>query len=134
MQIQVVKQFKFDSAHFLTEYVGKCANLHGHTYMLEIGVTSDVLHKGFVMDFGVVKDIINPYIEMMDHNMLNEISTQTKWGDKAKNFPTKTTAENMVVWLYHELVFEFAKYDSLVSLSLIRLWETPTSYAEWRAE
>lgn len=142
MRITVVKQFVFDSAHFLTDYVGKCANMHGHTYKLEVGVSGEVNDKGFIMDFGHLKQMVQPYIDMMDHNMLNEISTQVKWGSKSMNFPTKSTAENMVMYLYHELVYQFREnnkapnggIDTDMQISFIRLWETPTSYAEWRAE
>jgi 6-pyruvoyltetrahydropterin/6-carboxytetrahydropterin synthase len=106
--------------------------MHGHTYHLEVGISGVVDEKGFVMDFGEIKDIINPYIELMDHKVLNELPDKTILG---VDFPTKTTAENMVIWLYKELAIKIAGNSKMTRrLTLLRLWETPTSYAEWRQE
>ena len=47
---------EFDAAHSLPGYQGKCANLHGHTYQVEIVVEGDVGDDGFVMDFYQLKE------------------------------------------------------------------------------
>ncbi|MDQ1262075.1 MAG: 6-pyruvoyltetrahydropterin/6-carboxytetrahydropterin synthase, partial [Euryarchaeota archaeon] len=49
---------EFDAAHSLPGYQGKCANLHGHTYQVEIVVVGNVGDDGFVMDFYQLKKII----------------------------------------------------------------------------
>ena len=49
---------EFDAAHSLPGYQGKCANLHGHTYQVEIVVEGDVGEDGFVMDFYQLKKIL----------------------------------------------------------------------------
>ena len=41
----------FDAAHSLPGYQGKCANLHGHTYMVEVVIEGAIGENGFVMDF-----------------------------------------------------------------------------------
>lgn len=122
MEIMVVKEFTFDSAHFLPFHEGKCKNVHGHTYKLQIGITAEPNENGIVMDFGDLKKVITKIIiEEMDHQFLN--SKETENGFPAKN----PTAENMVKWIV-ETVKVFAKE----TLSFVRLYETPTSYAEWR--
>jgi len=49
---------EFDAAHSLPGYQGKCANLHGHTYQVEIVVEGDVGVDGFVMDFYLLKKLL----------------------------------------------------------------------------
>jgi len=121
-QITVVKEFTFDAAHYLPGYDGACANLHGHTYRLQVGVKYSIdPQTGMVMDFGILKSVIQPIIDRLDHACLNDI------GDNG--FPcTLPTAENMVLWMAEQLL------QVISVLEFIRLYETPTSYAEWRNE
>lgn len=124
--VMVVKQFWFDAAHYLPDHPGKCKNLHGHRWMLEIGVkTSDgrLNDAGMVIDFGDLKRIVNErIIDKLDHTFINEVNLEC--------FPNECpTAENMLDW------FKFALDGALpdnCELALIRLWETTSSYAEWR--
>ncbi len=107
----VAKEFVFDSAHKLKWHKGKCKNLHGHTYKLQILVEGKLNKQGIVIDFGDMKKIIKrEVIEKLDHRYLNEI---------IKN----PTAENISIWIWEELK------DKIKDLKEIRLWETPTSFA-----
>lgn len=128
MKVTVIKEFTFDSAHHLPNHPGKCKNPHGHTYKLQVGfrgVPDEA--TGMVIDFGDIESTVITLLSDLDHKDLNQVDLI--------NFPKQTpTAENMVIWLarYLEtLFFQNPKYDK-VEVSLIRLWETPTSYAEWR--
>ena len=64
---------EFDAAHSLPGYQGKCANLHGHTYQVEIVVEGDVGNDGFVMDFYQLKKILAAALQDLDHGYLNDI-------------------------------------------------------------
>ncbi len=64
---------EFDAAHSLPGYQGKCANLHGHTYQVEIVVEGDVGDDGFVMDFYQIKKILAAALQDLDHSYLNDI-------------------------------------------------------------
>lgn len=124
MMITAVKEFVFDSAHFLPYHEGNCRNLHGHTYRLQVGVRGPVNPKtGMVVDFALIKWVVkHSIIDEMDHGYLNEIDF--------KNFPKENpTAENMVKWI-RDVLLEELKVPA--ELCFIRLYETPTSYAEWR--
>ena len=123
MKITVVKEFTFDAAHWLPNYPGLCANLHGHTYRLQIGISGKIdPNTGMVYDFAKLKELVQYHItKHLDHICLNECTEP--------GFPAKMpTAENMVDWI----VGCFQGKEE--NLQLVRLWETPTSYAEWRAE
>lgn len=122
--ISVTKIFKFDAAHFLPEHSGKCADLHGHTYRLEVtvarkdgGLVAEGSSAGMVIDFSDLKAIVQrEIIEKVDHKMLNDI------------FPFRTTAENMVIRFYEVLEQQLTPLD--VEILKLRLWETQTSFAE----
>lgn len=124
-RVLVSKEFTFDAAHHLHHYEGKCKNLHGHTYRVILGVSGYTDERGLVIDFGDIKDIWKQKIEIhLDHRYLNETLP-----------PMNTTAENIVVWIYEKLAealqegpFKGARVE------FVRLYETPTSYAEAKRE
>ncbi len=134
MEITVVKEFTFDAAHYLPNHPGKCKNLHGHTYKLQIGVKGEIDPKtGMVVDFGRLKELVDSIIvEKLDHHHLNSLLDLT--GPDLQNFPNlNPTAEQMVRWVVLILNSYFLKeWEGLVALNFVRLYETPTSYAEWR--
>ena len=114
----ITKIMEFEAAHCLTGHKGKCKNVHGHSYKLEVTVGSDTLVDGMVMDFGDLKNMMKYVVdEYFDHSFIND------W------FPGYPTAENMVWWVKEHLSGQL----NSCKLVSIRLWETSTSYAEWRA-
>jgi 6-pyruvoyltetrahydropterin/6-carboxytetrahydropterin synthase len=120
-QVLVSKEFTFDSAHHLHCYEGKCQNLHGHTYRLQVVMSGRTDDRGLTIDFSDIKRIAKQYvIDRLDHQYLNEVLPLMN-----------TTAENMVVWIYEKIqsALEQEYENSEVRLEEIRLWETPTSYA-----
>jgi len=124
MKLMVVKEFTFDSAHYLPGYPGMCANTHGHTYRLRIGVSGEInLDSGMVCDFArLKKEIEKNIISILDHTCLNDLHYNRP------HFPySMPTAENMVTWIVEFIQVHFDK-----TLELVQLWETPTSYCEWR--
>lgn len=128
-RVLVSKEFTFDSAHHLHCYEGKCKNLHGHTYKVIFGLSGYVDERGLLIDFSDIKDIWKQEIEIyLDHKYLNETLP-----------PMNTTAENMVVWIYEKMKEALEKEDRQqkylgARVEFVRLYETPTSYAEARRE
>ena len=129
--ITVVKEFTFDAAHRLPNYLGKCVNLHGHTYKLQVGFRRTViLETGMVVDFNDLSAIVKAeVVQPLDHTYLNEVTLD----DFPREMPT---AENMIIWIIGRLYAATARSAAFTSadLVLVRLWETPTSYAEWVPE
>ncbi|PEX93756.1 6-carboxytetrahydropterin synthase QueD [Bacillus cereus] len=128
-RVMVSKEFTFDAAHHLHCYEGKCKNLHGHTYKVVFGISAYVNEIGLAIDFGDIKEIWKNEIEIyLDHRYLNETLP-------AMN----TTAENMVVWIYEKMAEALTKDNRAneykgARVEFVRLFETPTSYAEVRRE
>ena len=70
----------FDSAHFLTDYYGRCENLHGHRWRLVAYIEQDELQtegtmKDMVVDFGEFKRVVRALAEELDHTFLVEQGT-----------------------------------------------------------
>ena len=101
---------KFSAAHELKNYIGECANLHGHTYKLQVTLKTNVLQKDMVIDFKVLKKIlINTIDKKFDHKYINKIVDYNP------------TAENMAKDIYYML----KKKVALVSK--VELWEGDNS-------
>jgi len=66
----------FSAAHSLRHYQGKCENLHGHNFSVELTIEGDKLDKKveFVLDFKIVKNYLNKVLAQLDHCVLNEIT------------------------------------------------------------
>ncbi|MFE0503301.1 6-carboxytetrahydropterin synthase QueD [Peribacillus butanolivorans] len=124
-RVMVSKEFTFDAAHHLHDYEGKCKNLHGHTYRVIFGLSGYTDSRGLMIDFGDIKEIWKNEIEIhLDHRYLNETLPLMN-----------TTAENMVVWIYEKMAEALlAKNYEGARVEFVRLYETPTSYAEARRE
>lgn len=119
--VEVTKEFTFDSCHQLLNYQGACERLHGHTYKLQVTVKGTPDARGIVLDFKQLKEVVEQRIVgELDHYNLND------------KLYYNTTAENMVVHFY-DVVKTYCDTRDLTVVA-VRLWETPTSYAEYRGE
>jgi len=105
---------EFDSAHQLRGYVGKCANLHGHTYKLAVSVQGQQLDQaGMVYDFVDMKALMKEVADELDHHFINEIPPFDE---------INPTAENISAYIYHRLK---SRLPQEVRLKQVELWETP---------
>lgn len=139
-EVKVCKIFTFDSAHQLVGHKGKCANVHGHTYKLEVVLQGKVIgpenfsDEGFVIDFSDVKDIVKSLIvDSLDHSFLamgNEpvLATLKETESKVSELGFRTTVENMAVHICYTL------REAQLPVYAVKLWETPNSWAEVLAE
>lgn len=137
---RVSKEFSFDMAHLLDGHDGKCQNLHGHTYKLQVEVAGDLLvdgaKKSMVMDFSDLKAVVKKAIlDPMDHAFIYDQTSEReskiaillqKLQSKTFGVNFRTTAEEMARFIFQRL-----KYDEKLPISAIRLWETPTSFCEY---
>lgn len=140
--MKITKIFTFDASHMLDGHDGKCQNLHGHTYRLEITVADGLIQGGakdsMVMDFTDFKAIVKrELLDGFDHAFLydggNERETQIAtllegWNMKTMRLDGRTTAENMSMMMFSRLKQAGLKVCS------VKLWETPSSCAEYEGE
>lgn len=143
--IRITKQFTFETAHALHGYDGKCKNMHGHSYKLDVTVIgepiSDNSHVkfGMVIDFGDLKKIVNSEIvDIFDHaTVLNKNTPHTElaktlidYGHNVLLVNYQPTTEMMVIDFASKIS---ALLSENIKLHSLRLSETTTSYAEWFA-
>lgn len=133
----ISKDIKFDCAHMLSNYDGKCSNLHGHTYHGTVILEGSVNPKtGMLLDYNRIKKIVDEFdhaIIFSAQNMRNEAESKlyewaVAYGMKRVNLPTgKSTAERIVEYLAAS--FLLPGIDAVH----IRLSETDGSWAETEA-
>jgi len=101
----------FSAAHSLPRHPGKCKDLHGHTYRVDVVVDGAKKEDTeCVADFAEVKALIEDVVELVDHKHLNEVIS----------YPT---SENIALFLKVELEKRLNGSDLGVTLHSIRLWE-----------
>jgi 6-pyruvoyltetrahydropterin/6-carboxytetrahydropterin synthase len=128
--VRIARRESFNAAHQLRDprlsdaenqrLFGKCSNLHGHNYVLEVVVAGQVdQSSGYVLDLKVLSDVIGrQIIRDVDHRNLN---TDVPW--LCGRIPT---AENLALVFWDRLRAEFP--DGL--LRSVRVWETEKNWAE----
>lgn len=136
--LTISKDIKFDCAHMLSNYEGKCANLHGHTYHGTVILTGCVNPvTDMLLDYNKIKQIVDEFdhaIVFSAQNMRNEAENKLQewavdYNMKYIILPTgKSTAERMADYL----AARFIEQPGIQYVS-IRLSETDGSWAEVRA-
>lgn len=131
-------EHSFDSAHFLSGYEGKCANIHGHRWKVEVEVQSETLAhggqlNGMVIDFGDLKKDVKAMVDSYDHALIVEVGSmrcETLDCLKQDGFNVilvdfRTTAEN-----FSKFFFELMK-DKGYNVKRTTVYETPTNSASY---
>lgn len=112
----------FSAAHFLREYEGRCENLHGHNWRVEVTVRSTELDKaGMGLDFRLLKEKTAAVLSLLDHSVVNE---------KGPFTTLNPSSENLARYIFDEL--SGALEDGRVAMHAVRVWESETSWAEYR--
>lgn len=143
--MKITKEITFDAAHMLSNYSGKCNNLHGHTYKLQVTLEGEVDKKtNMLVDFNDLKTILNETVMCnFDHSIIfsapefreeseNEL---LKWAVKYNEKSIilckgKSTCENMSP-IIRDIISGHLKNHNYKGLKVsVKLWETPTSFAE----
>ena len=127
---------EFDSAHFLKGYTGRCANIHGHRWVVELDVQSDHIesegpYRGMVVDFGKLKDDLKQETARLDHTLIFEkgsLREKTLEAMKEEGFDMvevdfRPTAENFAVYFYNIMK------DKGYEVKRAGVYETPDNYA-----
>ncbi len=143
--IRITKQFSFETGHALYGYDGKCKNIHGHSYQLNVTVIGKPIDDasnvkyGMVIDFGDLKKIVKEEIvDVFDHaTVFNKNTPHLELGkdlmDKGHNVllvDYQPTSEMMVIDFAQKIK---ARLPEHIKLHSLKLQETTTSLAEWFA-
>ncbi len=121
----------FDAAHFLSNYNGKCKNIHGHRWRVIATIKGEVM-DGMLVDFNIFKKDLKAICDYFDHTFIVEVgSLESDLYDRLcelfeiRDVDFRTTAENFSKYFFDELN---KKYD----VESICVYETPTNKAVYR--
>lgn len=143
--IRITKQFSFETGHALYGYDGKCKNVHGHSYRLDVTVIGKPISDhtnvkfGMVIDFSDLKKIVKEEIvDVFDHATV--FNKNTPHVELAKELQERD--HNVLLVNYQPtsemMVIDFAekiknRLPKTITLHSLKLQETATSYAQWFA-
>ncbi len=109
----------FSSAHNLKGYKGKCEELHGHNWRVEVAVCAEKLDAtGMVVDFKLLKEKLGEVMTELDHKHLNELEAFKKMNP---------TSENIAYYVYQKL----CRKSRALDIKEVTVWETDTSSATY---
>jgi 6-pyruvoyltetrahydropterin/6-carboxytetrahydropterin synthase len=114
-EVTIIKSFS--AAHMLTAIGGKCEELHGHNFKVEVTVAAQDLNKsGILIDFRKVKEWLQEILDKMDHKHLNE-------------FPSflgeNPSSENIALYIHKEMKLKARQTE--IKVSRVKVWESENS-------
>ena len=128
----------FDSAHFLAGYHGKCANIHGHRWVVEAIVAQEELimsgeKRGMVLDFSDLKKAVRKIADSFDHMLIFEsgslkpttVAALEDEGFCLREVSFRPTAENFARHFYGLLA------ASHLPVKSVTVYETPDNCATY---
>lgn len=117
---EVKVETNFSSAHHLLNYKGKCENQHGHNWKVEVSAKGEKLDKSNILiDFKILKKIVNETMEYLDHKDLNELE---EFKDESPS------SEFIAKFIYYKIK------ERIQEVSRVDVFETPTSKASYFEE
>ena len=111
---------QFSAAHQLRGYKGKCEQMHGHNWRVQVSISSEKLNDiGIVIDFHDLKNLTIEIVSPLDHSHLNEVFPFTE---------INPSSENIAKW-----IFESAKkrLEGIVKVNSVTVWESENSSATY---
>ena len=121
---EVTVEAGFSSGHFLRNYQGKCENPHGHNYKVRVTLIGRELDStGLLLDFKLLKTVMRPVIERIDHQMLNDIEPWTE---------LNPSAENIACYFYQQTSVQLLEMTAgRVRVKDCTIWETDSTTATY---
>ena len=111
-EVTIIKSFS--AAHVLAEIGGKCEELHGHNFKVEVTVAAPKLNSaGLLIDFRVVKKWLAEILEDIDHKYLNTLPSFAG---------INPSAENIAKYIGEKMESETKKV--FVKVIKVKVWES----------
>jgi len=118
MIVELMKEYRFEAAHRLPQVPAghKCANVHGHSYKVELYVTGPVdPATGWLIDFGVIDERWTDLFNRLDHHYLNDVPGLEN-----------STCEHVAIYVWNHMK------KAIDALSAVTVWETYDSRCTYR--
>ncbi|MCX8070109.1 MAG: 6-carboxytetrahydropterin synthase, partial [Thermodesulfovibrionales bacterium] len=106
-------------------YKGKCENIHGHNWKVQVSVVGQRLNEiGIAIDFHELKSITNQVINQLDHKNLNEIPPFTD---------INPSSEHIACWIFDSIKDRLSGHKN-IKLSSVTVWESNSASATYSEE
>ena len=121
---EVTVEAGFSSGHYLRNYRGKCENPHGHNYKVFITLQGNELDEaGLLLDFKLLKQVMRPVVDYLDHQMINDLVPFTT---------LNPSAENLAKYFYDETNARMKQQtDGRVFVKTVKIFETDETTATY---
>ncbi len=123
---EVSVERSFAAGHALRGYRGKCENVHGHNYRVQVTLRGPQLDStGLLCDFVEVKRVMQRIIDRLDHRFMNDVPPFDR---------LNPSAENLARHFYEEIGRGLAENPPAVEVRVgeVRIWETDDTNATYR--
>ena len=120
---QVSVEETFSAGHALRGYKGKCENVHGHNYRVQITLEGPQLDNiGLLVDFTRVKHVMRDVIKRLDPQFINDLEPFTT---------VNPSAENMAKYFFEEVSGQLTDLPPGAAVKDVVIWETDTAKAKY---
>ena len=117
---EICVEHTFAAGHALRNYYGKCENVHGHNYRVQVAIEgNDVDENGLLYDFADLKKRVRATSEYLDHQFINDLKPFDR---------INPSAENIARFICEEVQKDLTN----IEIAYVRVWETDTSVATYR--
>ena len=121
-EVTIIKSFS--AAHLLAQIGGKCEELHGHNFKVEVTVAAPSLSEsGLLIDFRVVKKWLTEILDKMDHKHLNELPYFSG---------INPSAENIAKYIYGEMKLKSEQAE--VEVARVKVWESENAVVTYTGD
>jgi 6-pyruvoyltetrahydropterin/6-carboxytetrahydropterin synthase len=131
MRVGIYKEVQIDTSHRLLHYEGKCANLHGHRWKVEIWIEGepDPVTR-ILIDYSMIKKIVDKYDHQIILNQDDPMVPRIREFHQVITTPGDPTSELMASVIREDL-YTFCRNNGIrATVPKIRVWESPTAFAE----
>lgn len=121
---EVTVEAGFSSGHYLRNYYGKCENPHGHNYRVLVTLAGEELDAtGLLLDFKLLKNLLRPVVDRLDHQMINDLEPFTE---------LNPSAENLAQYFFGQTANQLRELTGgRVRVKDCTVFETDTSFARY---
>jgi 6-pyruvoyltetrahydropterin/6-carboxytetrahydropterin synthase len=121
-EVTIIKSFS--AAHVLENIGGKCEELHGHNFKVEVTVAAPKLNPaGLLIDFRLLKKWLVEILEDIDHKYLNTLPSFAGINPSTENI-AKYISEKM----------ESEAKNAFVKIIKVKVWESENAAATYVPE
>jgi 6-pyruvoyltetrahydropterin/6-carboxytetrahydropterin synthase len=131
MRFRIYKEVSFDASHRLLHYDGKCARLHGHRWKVEVWMSGEISHEDKILfDYNTIRELVEQFDHQVILNREDPMVVALQPFQQVLTTPGDPTSELLALLIREALTMESSEEGRDISVDKIRVWESPTCYAE----